>query len=42
MDSRSIDVDYEVTRKAFYDKDKKLWDEREQRAEEMRQEDKSE
>ena len=40
-DSRSIDIDYEVTRKAFYDKDKKFWDEGERRAEEMRREDKS-
>jgi hypothetical protein len=41
IDSKSIDVDYEVTRKAFYDKDKKFWDEGERRAEEMRREDKS-
>ena len=41
MDSRSIDIDYEVTRKAFYDKDKKFWDEGERRAEEMRREDKN-
>jgi hypothetical protein len=41
MDSKSIDIDYEVTRKAFYDKDKKFWDEGERRAEEMRREDKN-
>jgi len=41
MDTRSINVDYEVTRKAFYDKDKKFWDEGERRAEEMRREDMS-
>ena len=41
MDTRSINVDYEVTRKAFYDKDKKFWDEGERQAEEMRREDKS-
>jgi hypothetical protein len=41
MNCRSIDVDYDATRKTFYDKDKKFWDEGERRAEEMRREDKS-
>lgn len=41
IDTRSIDVGYEETRKAFYDKDKKFWDAGERRAEEMRREDKT-
>jgi hypothetical protein len=41
MDTRNINVDYELIRKAFYDKDKDFWDEGEQRAEEMRHENKS-
>ena len=39
IDARYIDLDYEAARKAFYDKDKKNWDEAEKRAAEMRQED---
>jgi len=37
MDAEMIDIDYDKARKVFYDNDKKFWDESEERAKEMRE-----
>ena len=42
MDSKFIELDYEMAKKAFYDKDKKFWDDEGRLVEEMRLEDKNE
>ena len=35
IESRTIDIDYDKAKEAFYDKDKKFWDENEKEAKEI-------
>ncbi len=42
IDSRYLDLDYDAARQAFYDKDKKFWDEAEKGIEAAREVDRKE